>query len=210
MSARLLAVCTGATQQHDLDGRATATAIDKRAQPGAHHLDVHGLTSDEQADREHHGGPDQALYAYGQDDADHWAAALHRDLPPGSFGENLRIAGIDVSDARIGERWRIGSDVEVAVTAPRIPCRVFAGFWEVPDLVERFLSAGRPGAYLRVVRPGPIEAGLRVRVAARPTHGVSVADVLRIRTRDQRESDQLLQLDGLATRLREWASGRQR
>jgi MOSC domain-containing protein YiiM len=53
----------------------------------------------------------------------------------------------------VGERWRVGS-VVAEVTAPRMPCRTFAGFWDVPRLVRRFTAAARPGAYLKVVEEG--------------------------------------------------------
>ena len=59
-----------------------------------------GCTGDIQANRVHHGGPDQALYAYSQEDADYWADELQRDMPPGTFGENLRVAGIWTPPAR--------------------------------------------------------------------------------------------------------------
>ena len=201
----VLAVCVGAGRDAAGAGRLGRTAIDKRPAVGPVELTAHGLIGDEQADTQHHGGVDQALYVYGQQDADHWTQALDRDLPPGSFGENLRVDGLDVTGALIGERWRIGRDVEVQVTAPRIPCKVFSNYLDVPDLVARFLSAGRPGAYLRVLTTGHIEAGDRVEVLERPDHEVTVADVLRIHTRDRHEADRLLALDDLAERARDWA-----
>lgn len=204
-SATVLAVCVAAGQDAAWAGRLGRTAIDKRSVTEPVEVTRQGLVGDEQADTQHHGGVDQALYAYAQVDADHWTQALHRDLPSGSFGENLRVDGLDVTGARIGERWRIGTDVEVQVTAPRIPCKVFSNFLDVPDLVARFLSAGRPGAYLRVLSPGRLEAGDRVEVLERPDHDVTVADVLRIQTRDRHEADRLLALDDLAERPRAWA-----
>jgi MOSC domain-containing protein YiiM len=204
-SATLLAVCVGAGQEAEWAGRLGRTAIDKRTVGAPVEVTRLGLVGDEQADLEHHGGVDQALYAYAQQDADHWMEALNRDLPPGSFGENLRVDGLDVTGARIGERWRIGRDVEVQVTAPRIPCKVFSNFLDVPDLIARFLSAGRPGAYLRVVATGDVRAGDRITVLERPDHDVTVADVLRIHTRDQHEAGRLLALDALAERARAWA-----
>lgn len=191
-AAVLTSICVGRGRSADWAGRLRRTAIDKRVVEGPIAVDAAGLPGDEHVDREHHGGPEKALYAYAQSDADAWAAVLGRDLPAGSFGENLRIEGLAVSDALVGERWRIGDDVDVQVTAPRIPCRVFAGFLDVPDLVPRFIDAGRPGAYLRVLSPGTIIAGDRIEMVDRPEHGRSVAEVLRIRTRgvaDERPAD---------------------
>lgn len=201
----VIAVCVGSARTADRAGRLGRTAIDKRAVTIPVEVTASGLVGDEQADRERHGGPDQALYVYGRQDADHWVDELGRDLPPGSFGENLRIDGPDASQAHIGERWRIGDDVEVQVAGPRIPCAVFARFLDVPDLVPRFLAAGRPGAYLRVCTPGAVAAGDPIRVVAAPDHPLTVADVLRIHTRDRHEAWRLLEADGLAPRLRTWA-----
>jgi MOSC domain-containing protein YiiM len=203
--AHVEAVCVGRAAELTFAGRSERTAIDKRPIDGRIEVGPLGLDGDEQADTLHHGGSDQALYAYGRSDADHWVAALAREIPPGAFGENLRVAGLEVSSALVGERWAIGDEVVVEVTAPRIPCRTFAGFWDVPDLVARFLSAGRPGAYLRVLEPGAVGAGDRIRIVERPGHDLTVADVMRIHTRDRHEAARLLEVDAIAARVRDWA-----
>jgi MOSC domain-containing protein YiiM len=158
------------------------TAIDKRPRAGRLEVDVEGLVLDTQVDRHYHGGPDQALYAYADEDAAWWAAELERDVPPGLFGENLRTSGIDVTGARVGERWRIGEGaggVEVEVTMPRTPCRTFQKRMGLDRWVKRFTKAGMPGAYLRVLTPGrAIAAGDEVTVLSRPSHDVTVADLL--------------------------------
>ena len=41
--------------------------------------------------------------------------------------------------------------------------------------IKRFTEAARPGAYLRVIRPGPIRAGDPVVIEHRPDHDVTVA-----------------------------------
>jgi MOSC domain-containing protein YiiM len=158
------------------------TAIDKRPRAGRLEVDVEGLALDTQVDRHYHGGPDQALYAYADEDAAWWAAELERDVPPGLFGENLRTSGIDVTGARVGERWRIGEGdgaVEVEVTMPRTPCRTFQKRMGLDRWVKRFTKAGMPGAYLRVLTSGrTIGAGDEVTVLSRPSHDVTVADLL--------------------------------
>lgn len=176
---RLLAVCVVHQLRSDA-GTVGTTAIDKRPVDGPVKVKRLGLYADVQADRQHHGGDDKALYADGQDDADFWAAELSRELPPGWFGENLRLEGVEVSGATVGERWRIGETVEVEVTMPRTPCATFArwvGGADERGWVRRFAAAGRPGAYLRVVRTGSIAAGDPVTVLERPD-APSVAAVL--------------------------------
>jgi MOSC domain-containing protein YiiM len=152
------------------------TAIDKRPQSGRIDVTELGLAGDRHQYRRH-GGPDQALYLYAREDADWWAARLGYEIAPGYFGENLDTVGLDVSDALIGERWRIGAGsdpVEVEVRSPRTPCTNFAFRMAEPDWIRRFTEARRPGTYLKVLRTGSVGAGDPVSVLSRPDHDVTV------------------------------------
>lgn len=150
------------------------TGIDKRPVDGPVPVGELGVEGDRQVDREHHGGPDKAVYAYAQEDLAWWAAELGRDLAPGLFGENLTTTGVDVTGAVIGERWAVGEHLLLEVTMPRTPCYKFAHRMGEPRWIKRFTAAGRSGAYLRVLRPGPVAAGDTVRVTDRPAHGVTI------------------------------------
>jgi MOSC domain-containing protein YiiM len=141
-----------------------------------------GLVGDAVCDRRHHGGDVQAVYAYAREDLDHWESVLERTLPPGVFGENLTTTGLDVSGALIGERWRVGDDLELAVTVPRIPCGTFRVWMEERGWLRTFTRAARPGAYLSVVSPGPVHAADPITVVHRPAHGVTIALVFRALT----------------------------
>ncbi|NLU66888.1 MOSC domain-containing protein [Streptomyces sp. HNM0574] len=163
------------------------TAIDKRPAggpvavraPGPKGEGGSGLVTDAIGDRRRHGGDDQAVYAYAREDLDEWERALGRELAPGLFGENLTTSGIDVNGALVGERWRIGADVLLEVTSPRVPCRTFAGRLGERGWVKRFTAAALPGAYLRVLEPGEVRAGDAIAVEHRPGHDVTVALVFR-------------------------------
>lgn len=165
----------------------SATGIDKRPVDGP--VAVHvpgpkgtgevGLAGDRVYDVKHHGGVDQAVYAYAREDLDGWESELGRPLANGVFGENLTTLGVDVNGALIGERWRLGPDVVLEVSCPRIPCGTFQGWLERDGWIKRFTGAALPGAYLRVVTPGTIRAGAPVEVVHRPDHDVSVALVFR-------------------------------
>jgi MOSC domain-containing protein YiiM len=130
------------------------------------------LEGDDQADRSVHGGPDQAVYAYASEDIAFWSDVTGLDLGPGVFGENLTTAGIDVSGARIGERWRIGT-VELRITGPRIPCFKLEARIGVRGFQKQFLHAGRPGAYFAIAEEGELRAGDAVEVVHRPDHDVT-------------------------------------
>jgi MOSC domain-containing protein YiiM len=144
-----------------------------------------GLVGDFIGDGRHHGGTDQAVYSFQREDLDRWGDRLDRALPSGFFGENLTTSGIDVNEARIGERWRIGPEVELQVTAPRIPCSTFRGWVGERGWVKMFTADARPGAYLRVIKPGLIRAGDQIEVTHRPEHDVTVSLVFRAELTDR-------------------------
>lgn len=173
-TASVLAVCRVHQLLPDPLGSVGVTAIDKRPIEGpvkVHKLGIHG---DVQASRLHHGGEDQAIYAYSQEDADYWSGELQRDLPAGIFGENLRVSGVETTGAVIGERWKVGLDVELEVTSPRTPCATFQRVLGEPTWVKRFSEAGRVGTYLRVVKTGSISAGDHIHRTFIPKHGITV------------------------------------
>jgi MOSC domain-containing protein YiiM len=180
------------------------TGIDKR--PAGHRVLLfhpHG-EGDWVGDGPHHGGPDQAVYAYAREDAAWWAGELGRDVPLGAFGENLSTEGLPITDALIGERWAIG-DAVLEVSCPRIPCRTLAGFWAVPDMIKRFTAAGRPGAYLRIRTEGQVGAGDAIDVVHRPAHGVTIGETFRALTGDRSLARRLLDAPELPMKARERA-----
>ena len=115
------------------------------------------VAGDDQGDRRVHGGPDKAVYAYASEDVRHWATELDRELPPGTFGENLRTGGRDVTNALVGERWRIGTTL-LEVVQPRLPCFKLGLRMGDPSFVRTFGRASRPGAYLRIIDEGELAA----------------------------------------------------
>jgi len=187
-----------------IGGKAVTTGIYKM--PVAGPVALHGvnLAGDDQADRNAHGGPDQAVYAYAAEDYDWWAAGLHRTLAPGTFGENLTLRGIDVSGARIGERWRIGSAL-LQVTGPRVPCFKLAHVMNDPHFVRAFAQALRPGAYLRIIEEGSLAAGDPIEIVSRPEHGITVADIARIFFFERKRAGELLAVSELPQSWRGWA-----
>ena len=128
-------------------------------------------------------GITKAVYAFAREDLDHWGRELGRSLPDGFFGETLTTAGIDVNEAEIGERWRIGS-TELEVATIRTPCQTFSSWLRVNGVdnrgwARRFTEAARPGPYLRVAVEGEVAAGDEIQVVHRSGHGVTVSAMFR-------------------------------
>ena len=169
--------------------RAATTGIDKRPvdgpvevrPPGAMRGGLgSGLVGDSIGNSKFHGGDDQAVYAYAREDLDAWQGQIDREITNGMFGENVTTSGVDVTNAVIGERWRVGSGgLLLQVTRPRTPCKTFAMRMGIRGWIKTFTNGGTPGAYLRVLEPGPVAAGDEIEVFDRPEHGVTIATVYR-------------------------------
>ncbi|MEU9119780.1 MOSC domain-containing protein [Streptomyces sp. NPDC048506] len=191
---KVLTVNLGTTTPSEHTDAEGGTGIDKRptngpvavTAPGPKGVGGSGLAGDAVVDLRHHGGDDQAVYAYAREDLDDWERALGRTLPNGCFGENLTTSGIEITSARIGERWRIGPRLLLEVSCPRIPCRTFQGWLGEHGWLRRFTRAGVPGAYLRVIEAGEIRGGDTVERVHRPDHEVTIGLMFRALT-TQRE-----------------------
>ena len=192
------------------------TSIDKTPIVGP--VEVHrlGVAGDQVSDTRHHGGPDQAVYAFSREELDWWEAQLGDELRDGEFGENLTTSGIDVNEAEVGERWRIGT-VVLEVASVRTPCNDFKQWLgrcghDNSAWVRRFSLRERPGPYLRVLQPGVLTAGDTIEVVHRPGHGVTVSYLFRAVTREPDLLPGLLVVDGLVEKARrralEVATGR--
>jgi len=184
-------------------GRPVISAIGKQPVEGRVRVAGVNVAGDDQADRRVHGGPDQALYGYASEDAAWWADELGRDVPPGIFGENLTTAGIDQTNALIGERWQVGG-VVLEVSAPRIPCAKLGRAFGDQRMVKRFAQAGRPGAYFRIVQEGDIAAGDAITVVFKPDHEITVGFVATAILLDESLVPRLLEAPQLPERLLDW------
>lgn len=182
------------------------TAIDKAPVTGPVQVRRLGLAGDQVFDTRNHGGPDKAVYAFAREDLDGWAAELGAEIPDGQFGENLTTLGIDVNEAEVGERWRIGSAL-LEVASVRTPCNDFK-MWlgrcghDNRAWVRRFALEARPGPYLRVLGEGEIRAGDELEVVHRPGHGVSVSTMFRALMLDPALLPELLHVVGLTDEAR--------
>jgi MOSC domain-containing protein YiiM len=168
-----------------------------------------GLVGDFIGDPKAHGGDDQAVYAYAREDLNIWQRELERDLGNGMFGENVTTEGLDVTGARIGERWQVGSDgLVLEVSRPRVPCRTFADWLAMKGWVKTFTRAATPGAYLRVIAPGTMRGGDSIIVVDRPDHDVTIGLVFRAMTLEAELLPRLLEAEALPDEIKDLARRR--
>ena len=152
---KLLAVCTGTAQP--IAAKSGRTGHFKTPQLGAVHIGPTGLAGDQIVDVAHHGGPEQAVYLFGEADRLWWQTTLGTPLPAGYFGENLTLDGIASDDLALGDILEVGA-VRLQITAPRIPCVTFNARTGRKDGIDLFYQSRRPGAYARVLRAGDVTA----------------------------------------------------
>jgi MOSC domain-containing protein YiiM len=185
--AAILSINVGRPRTVAWHGRQVTSAIWKRPVRGPVLVDGVNLAGDAQADRRVHGGTDKAVYAYASEDYAWWAAVTG-PIDPGTFGENLTTNGIDLAEAHIGDRWRVGSAV-LEISQPRMPCFKLGIRMGDDDFPARFEAAGRPGAYLRIVSRGLIDVGDSIEIEPARSPAVAIGDLV-----DDAVTDDVLRL----------------
>ena len=149
-----VSVNVGEARSLTVGGRSLYTGIGKRPVAEAV-VTVDGLAGDSICNRKHHGGPDQAVYVYSEED---YAGFRADGFAPGAFGENLTVAGVESATVAVGDRFAF-QEILLEATAPRIPCDVLGASVGDPRFRARFRAAARPGFYCRVLRAGVVRVG---------------------------------------------------
>lgn len=186
---RITSVNVGKAESVGPGDQSILTGIYKRPVSGSVRIGELGLAGDEILNKQHHGGADQAVYAYSADDYEWWSESIDRDFEPGLFGENLTVQGLP-SNMVIGDRLLIG-DVVLEATSPRIPCKTLAARMEDRGFGLVFRNAERPGVYFRVLNPGEVQAGDTVTLVESHAGTVTVLDLFRFAYETTHDAAQL-------------------
>lgn len=118
-----------------------------------------GVVGDEQADKVHHGSPDQALCLFSLEVIEGLQAEGH-PIESGSAGENITIVGLDWNDVTPGKKLQIGP-VEAELTFYAEPCATNEA-WFIDGKFGRIKHSRHPGEsriYARILKGGPISSG---------------------------------------------------
>lgn len=174
--------------------REQMSAIDKKPIAAPVAVNFMGLTTDEQADRRHHGGPLKAVHQMPIATYDRINDAFNLKVRIGTLGENLTTEAVnglpemDESTVCIGDVFEYGqqygniddsnqnksNSVQLRIVQPRRPCYKIndqIGQFKVsqlPNIASWVSKQGIAGWYFEVVRDGEIDADLPVYLIERP------------------------------------------
>ena len=170
--------------------REQMSAIDKAPIKEAVAVNFMGLTTDEQADRRHHGGPLKAVHQLATSTYDKINTEFGLKVRVGTLGENLTteavngLPAMDESTVCIGDVFQYGQDeiidgnggdsVQLRIVQPRRPCYKINDqigqfkLNKVPNIASWVTKQGIAGWYFQVVRDGMINTDLPVYLIERP------------------------------------------
>ncbi|WP_201590193.1 MOSC domain-containing protein [Psychrobacter pulmonis] len=169
--------------------REQMSAIDKAPIEAPVAVNFMGLTTDEQADRRHHGGPLKAVHQLATATYDKINAEFGLKVRVGTLGENLTteavngLPAMDESTVCIGDIFQYGgqygntdnnNSVQLRIVQPRRPCYKINDqigqfkLNKVPNIASWVTKQGIAGWYFQVVRDGMIHADLPVYLIERP------------------------------------------
>ena len=186
----------------DAQGKAWRTAIHKASVPGPLWLTREGLPGDQVADRQSHGGPDQAVLAYAREHYPRWKAQ-GIVAEEGAFGENLLLEGVDEGEACLGDIFTLG-EARLQITHPRVPCGTLARRLQRPDIVKAVYAQAAGGWYFRVLTEGWVEAGQSLVLEARPHPQWTVGRALHARWKAQENPEEAYAMARVESLSEDW------
>lgn len=201
----LLQVRTGIARP--LGPRGVPSAIRKEPRDGPVYVAVSGIAGDEQGDRAHHGGPEKAVHHYALEHYELWGRELPQAAPlfeqAGLFGENFSTLGLDEESVCVGDVFEVG-EATLQVSQARQPCWRLDLRSAIPGMAAKVQETARTGWYYRVLAPGSVRAGDRLRLAARPNPGWPLRRLLHYLYAEPMDKAALREMCALETLCASW------
>ena len=174
---KILATNIGEKQDIDWKGKTVTTAIFKHPTNSPVFLDDEQVKEDTICDWKHHGGIDQAVYAYSYKHYDFWKKK-YPDLKwdYGMFGENLTIDDLDETQTNVGDTYKVG-EVILEVTKPRQPCMKLGVRFNNMKIVKEFWQENYSGVYFKVLQKGFVKTGDELTLLKKAPNTKTIAEV---------------------------------
>ncbi len=112
-----------------------------------------GLENDNQSNREFHGGAEQALCVFCQNEYEYLKKTYGFSLQECSFGENITLLNVSDKDFCIGDIFKCGEAI-FQISLPRSPCYKIDMVLGTKNLCAKMIKDYKSGFYLRVLKEG--------------------------------------------------------
>ena len=156
---KIISTNLGTTTTFLWNGKEEATGIFKYPCEQPIFLGNSDVRNDIVIDRVHHAGKNKACYLFSGEEYAYWKPLYpHLDWNWGMFGENLTVEGLDESQIRVGDIYRLGNAL-VQVSQPREPCYKLGVRFGDKKIIKQFVKRARPGTYVRVLEEGYAKTG---------------------------------------------------
>ena len=122
-------------------------------------LDEESVKGDEILDKKHHGGINQAVYAYSLKHYNFFKPYYPElDWELGIFGENITIDDMNEEEIHVGDTFKVG-DTILEATLQRNPCYKLGIRFNNMKIVKQFWNTTMCGVYFKVLQTGFVKNG---------------------------------------------------
>ncbi|MCG2461201.1 MOSC domain-containing protein [Flavobacteriaceae bacterium F89] len=168
-------------------GKEEKSGIFKYPITGPIYLGTTDVVKDTVTDRKHHAGINKACFLFSADQYPFWKNQ-YPDLPWdwGMFGENLTVEGLNESEIRVGDVYRVGTAV-IQISQPREPCYKLGIRFKNQAIVKQYIDHGYSGTYVRVLEKGSATKGddmVLVKQSDNPLTVKQLFDLINARKKD--------------------------
>ena len=156
---KIVSTNIGQKQTIRYKGKSYHTGIVKKPVAEGIVLGKEDVVGDKVIDRKHHGGIQQAAYAFGLNHYTYFEAKYpNLEWHNGMFGENITVDEMDEREIHQGDQFSVGSAI-VEVTIPRYPCATLGARFQDMSVVKAFWATDHPGVYFKIVKTGRVQSG---------------------------------------------------
>ncbi len=190
---KIISTNLGTTTTFLWNGKEEATGIFKYPCEQPIFLGNNDVRNDIVIDRIHHAGENKACYLFSVEEYAYWKPLYpHLDWNWGMFGENLTVEGLDESQIRVGDIYRLGKAL-VQVSQPREPCYKLGVRFGDKKIIKQFVKRARPGTYVRILEEGYAKPGDLFELIEQSENTLTVQQFYNLVLKNEKEKS-LLQL----------------
>lgn len=159
-TAKILYVKVGQVSTTPLPSSARKELVTgmKKSPVSKAYLTKTGFNTDAQADLEHHGGENKALFCIDTQTYETINTLCQTQFAydeVAHFGENLVVSNVTQKEICVGDIYAIGETL-VQVTQPRQPCWKLSASTQVKNMTAVIFNNGLTGWYCKVLKEGNI------------------------------------------------------